>query len=35
MEEKSFAYPVNGGSYHVTDRFYTRLRELVREKVIP
>lgn len=35
MEEKSFAYPVNEGSYHVTDRFYTRLRELVREKVIP
>lgn len=35
MEEKSFAYPVNGGSYHVTDRFYARLRELVREKVIP
>lgn len=35
MKEKNFAFPVGGENYQVTDRFYTRLRELVREKVIP
>lgn len=35
MDGKKFAAPVNGAGYHVTDRFYARLRELVRDKVIP
>lgn len=35
MEQKNFASPVAGESYHVTDKFYSRLRELVRDKVIP
>ncbi|WP_369297245.1 glycoside hydrolase family 127 protein [uncultured Neglectibacter sp.] len=35
MNGKKFAAPVNGAGYHVTDRFYARLRELVRDKVIP
>ncbi len=34
MKEKNFTVPVGGENYQVTDRFTTRLRELVREKVI-
>ena len=35
MEQKNVAAPLNGGSYRVTDQFYSRLRNLVREQVIP
>lgn len=35
MERKEFASPVDGRNYRVTDPFFSRLRELVRDKVIP
>ncbi len=35
MEREKFAAPLNGKSCRVTDPFFSRLRELVREKVIP
>ncbi len=35
MERKNFAFPLSGESCRVTDKFYARLRELVRENVIP
>ncbi|MCH5353157.1 MAG: glycoside hydrolase family 127 protein [Acutalibacter sp.] len=35
MNEKSIASSIGGGSYRVTDKFYSRLRNLVRDQVIP
>ncbi len=35
MERKKFASPVGGDQYKVTDGFYSRLRNVVRDKVIP
>ncbi len=35
MKKEQFTSSVDGGNYRVTDRFYSRLRELVRDRVIP
>lgn len=35
MEKKEFAVSLNGGNYRVTDAFYSRLRRLVKDQVIP
>ncbi len=35
MNETGFARPLGGDKYKVTDKFYARLMDLVREKVIP
>ncbi len=35
MDKQKFASSIGGADYRVTDAFYSRLRELVREKVIP
>ena len=35
MEQNKIAFSLNGANYRVTDKFYSRLRELVRDQVIP
>ena len=35
MDKKKIAAPIGGKNVRVTDRFYSRLRNLVRDQVIP